>query len=469
MTKRKNPGTAVYLRISEDKLGLELGIDRQRAECVELCARRGWPDPVEFADNDISATNGAHRPGYAALMGAVGAGELARVVVWHPSRIWRNRAERAAGIEVMKAHRITLECVKGPSLDMATAYGRGLAGLVGEFDTMESEVKSERINASIAQRARRGELNGAGSGNRLVGYADDGKTVIEAEAEQVRSWFARFLAGQTVGSLAREAGVHPTVMRNRLRNPRYAGIRLYRGQEYSAAWPGIVSRDQWEAACRVLADPKRVTNGGSIERKHLGSGLYACGRCDGLRKVYSAYYSRDRHIYRCRPELGGCSRAWHRERLDAYVTALVEERLGRGDLAELLPVDRPDLEALRDEAEGIRGRLARLRSDYVLLGMDETDLAEGMAAGRARLAEIERQLGDPTRGGVLGQLVACEDPVTLWRSIPVEQVSRRQAIVRAVMTITLDAAPRGKPSPDWETSVARYGHACVNVGPPVAC
>ena len=41
-------------------------------------------------------------------------------------------------------------------LDLSTAYGRGMAGMLGEVDTMEVEIKGERTEA--AQRSRSASL-----------------------------------------------------------------------------------------------------------------------------------------------------------------------------------------------------------------------------------------------------------------------------------------------------------------------
>ena len=59
----------VYFRISLDRAGEGLGIERQREDGLALAARRGWTTR-EFSDNDISATHGKFRPGYTALMAA---------------------------------------------------------------------------------------------------------------------------------------------------------------------------------------------------------------------------------------------------------------------------------------------------------------------------------------------------------------------------------------------------------------
>jgi site-specific DNA recombinase len=468
MTTNRNPGTATYLRISEDRLGLELGVDRQREDCLELCQRRGWAAPVEYADNDLSATTGKHRPGYAALVDAVKAGRIGRVVVWHNSRLWRNRRERADGIELFKAHAVTLAAVKGPELDMSTAYGRGLAGLIGEFDSLESEVKSERVKAAVKQRASTGKRHG---GPRLYGYTVDGTALVPAEAKVMTAAFAKVAAGRSLSAVARDAAMLPSTLRTRLLRPAYAGLIVYEGREYPAAGPAVVDVEVWRTVKATIEGRRRFNGGAGIGRKHLGSGLYRC-EC-GMAVRYSLRRStRDKlchGTYQCRPDpyRAGCWRTWKQDPIDAFVIAAVRERLGRADLADLLPVDRPDLEALRGEAAGIRARIKRLRSDFVLLGADdETELAETIEAGKHRLVAIEADLADAGRGaGVLGELVACEDPVALFDAIPVDQVDRRQAVIRAVLSIRLLAPPRGR-LPAGTDPVVFYGERCVVLGPP---
>jgi site-specific DNA recombinase len=65
----------IYCRISADLAGNELGVQRQRDDAVLLCAARGWEVAGVFTDNDISASNGKHRPGYTSLLVAPVSGE----------------------------------------------------------------------------------------------------------------------------------------------------------------------------------------------------------------------------------------------------------------------------------------------------------------------------------------------------------------------------------------------------------
>src|SRR3954464_11079894 len=131
---------AIYARISEDDTGDEAGVKRQLVDARHLAASRGWSIVAERYDNNVSALNGARRPGYDDLLSMVAANKVDRLVVFHTSRLWRNRRERAEGIETLQRARVSVAAVRGPELDLSTAYGRGMAGLLGEFDTMESEV-----------------------------------------------------------------------------------------------------------------------------------------------------------------------------------------------------------------------------------------------------------------------------------------------------------------------------------------
>ena len=57
---------AIYARISRDRVGAGLGVDRQEEDCRALCERNDWPVVETFRDNDVSAYSGKPRPGYAA-------------------------------------------------------------------------------------------------------------------------------------------------------------------------------------------------------------------------------------------------------------------------------------------------------------------------------------------------------------------------------------------------------------------
>jgi len=178
---------ARYARISLDKAGDEHGVANQLADQQRVADTSGFVIVRTEVDNDISALNGKHRPGYEAVIAAAARGEIDAILVFQTSRFWRNRRERAEGIEILRKAGVSLIATKGPSLDMSTAYGRGMAGLLGEFDTMESEVKAERQQLAAFHRAENGQPP---AGVRLTGYTMAG-VVVEHEAAVVRQMFTR--------------------------------------------------------------------------------------------------------------------------------------------------------------------------------------------------------------------------------------------------------------------------------------
>ncbi len=137
---------AVYCRISEDPRALEAGVTRQSQDCKQLVRDRGWQLVDTWTDNDVAVLKpGAARPEYDAMMAAAERGEVTRIVAYGLSRLWRNRIERAQAIDRLKQLRVSIALVKGSDLDLSSAAGRTYAGILGEFDTAESELKAERV------------------------------------------------------------------------------------------------------------------------------------------------------------------------------------------------------------------------------------------------------------------------------------------------------------------------------------
>ena len=79
-TTRTALPAAIYARISADKGGDGLGVDRQEADCRALAERLGWSVEQVFIDNDVSAYSGKMRPQYRAMLDAVRAERIKGIV-----------------------------------------------------------------------------------------------------------------------------------------------------------------------------------------------------------------------------------------------------------------------------------------------------------------------------------------------------------------------------------------------------
>ena len=416
--------TAVYARISLDPSGAEIGVGNQIAAGCDLCARTGWDDPATYADDDLSATYGGPRPAYERLLADIEAGTVDRVVVYHLSRLWRNRAERAAGIELMRPHAVSIVCVKGPSLDMSTAYGRGIAAMLGEVDTMEVELKSER--QLLANRARAVAGKPHVGGHRAFGYQRDGIGVVEHEAQAIREACEAVLTGMYLTDIAREwnaAGLRTgrsgkpwsvTSVRAVLTNPRIAGIRAHHKAEVApGVWEAIVPEATYRAVVAYLEHPSRHTGGSGVAGMRLLTGIALCGVPGCGLTIHGGGAQRTGPLYRC-PSQGHFSRL--AAPVDAWVEGHVVARLSRKDADELLvDRDRPDAGELRAQAVALRARIAATRREFAADDtMSPAELREILAEQRGRLAKVEAAMADAGRVDLLGPLVGAEDVRATW-------------------------------------------------------
>lgn len=351
----------------------------------------------EFSDNDVSALKGKRRPQYEALLDLVRSGGVDRVVVFHTSRLWRNRRERAEGIDLFAKHRVSIVPVKGSPLDLSTAAGRAMVGLLGEFDTMESELKSERVARASQQRAERGKRNGALPYGWRV---EDGEDVEdELEAGVVREIVDRLLAGESLNAVTlslNERGLTSpygkawgasSVRKLAMRETNVAR-RVYKGEVIGKGlWPAIVDEGKHERVKALLADPARRQSRGGARRHLLSFGIGECGVCgERLRVAVKRPKGREpMSLYVCDGK--GCV-GRRQERVDELVEGVVLERLGRADVADLYRPVADD--GAREKVLALRARLDTAADDYAEGAIDGDQLRRITAKLRPQLEEAER-------------------------------------------------------------------------------
>lgn len=227
---------ALYVRISRDREGAGLGIERQEADCRALANRLGWRGTEVVADNDISAASGAPLPAYRGMLDAVRSGEVKAVLAWHTDRLHRRPVELEEFISLAENHGLQVQTVKAGNIDLSTPSGRMVARMLGSAARYEVDQTKDRIKRQKQEAAARGQYRG---GPRPFGYEADGMTIRENEARAVLDASRAVLVGRTLAALAREwneRGLTGTLGRpwsyNNLRDvllrPRNAGL-LARG------------------------------------------------------------------------------------------------------------------------------------------------------------------------------------------------------------------------------------------------
>ena len=191
---------AIYCRISRDRTGRRLGVERQEPPCRELCTRKGWEVAGVWVDDDTSAYSGKRRPQYEAMLAEVQAGRVQAIVAWAADRLTRRPIENEAIITLAERLGVQLATVTG-EYDLATAAGRLHFRQLGILARYESEHLAERFRLKHAELARKGRFHG---GPRPFGYEKDGVTVRPAEAVEIARAAQRILDGASLRSVAND-------------------------------------------------------------------------------------------------------------------------------------------------------------------------------------------------------------------------------------------------------------------------
>jgi site-specific DNA recombinase len=443
---------AIYCRISKDRTGAGLGVDRQGQECRELAERLGWTVSAVHTDNDLSAYSGKRRPGYEALLADLEAGRADAVIAWHTDRLHRSTTELERFIAVCEPRGVPTHCVKAGLLDLSTASGRMTARITGAVARHEVEHMIERQKAAKMQAAQAGKFRG---GRRAFGYESDGVSVRPSEAALVLDATRRVLHGESLGSIAREwntRGITGTrgapwtsvSVRDVLIRHRNAGIVEHEGDEIAKAqWPALVPKAQWRAVRTLLTAPGR-RRPRSSDARWLGSGLFLCGYCDNGTTMRTATTvgggsHAGRPVYRCK---AGAHMGRVAQPVDEFITGLVLSWLSQPDARRFLRTDSGvDTDALSSEAAALRVRLDELASLFAAGAVTGRQLAEGTAQIRQRLTEVEMALAGAVAGSPLEGVADAEDVVAAWYA---SSVSRRKAIVHELMVVTLLPTKRGR-------------------------
>ncbi|MER6689757.1 recombinase family protein [Streptomyces minutiscleroticus] len=459
----------IYCRMSEDREGGGLGIDRQREDCEELAAQLGLTVVRVYADNDLSAYSGKPRPDYEQMLDDLRAGAYGTVLAWHTDRLHRRPVELEEYIDVCEPRRIETRTVKAGHLDLTTATGRMIARQLGVQARYEVERMIERQRRAREQKVQRGEWSG---GPRPYGWEEDGVTPVPEEITVIRESTEAILAGASVRSVAADLNLRGlrtstgalwegSNLGQMLRRPRNAGILQHRGQEAGPSeWDAAVDEPTWRSLCAVLDDPSRMPTASNV-RKHLGSGIYLCGPCGGTLKANSKGAQKKKGLapgtvrkeYKCR-EKGCVTRDL--DKLDKWVQSYIIKRLSRPDAADLL-AQREDPVDTREAQRDLRESRAMLDELAKALGAGEMDMQEwrvATAAARARREKAEATLRTAVQVNPVAGLVGAEDVAAAWGAL---DLSRKRAVLDWMMTVTVYPARPGR-QPDgtyWDADAVK--------------
>ncbi|WAC66131.1 recombinase family protein [Agrococcus sp. SL85] len=440
---RRAHAAAICARISSDQTGQGLGVQRQLEDCHKLAESKGWQVAEVYVDNDISAYRSKHRPQYARMLEDIEAGRIDAVIAYHQDRLTRRPMEWEQFVELCDRSGVDQLATVTSDIDFGNDNGMLIARITAAVAANESARKSERVKRKMQQNVEAGLPHGGST--RPFGFEPDRVTVRESEAQVIRELAARYLAGESMRSLANwmndqqipttgKAEVWRTAtLRTILTRGRIAGLRDHKGKPAgTAVWPAIITLSQHEQILALQRSKQR--QGRRAPRRYLLSGLLTCGRC-GSRLYSAARQDTRRYVCSKGPDHGGCGRM-------TIVAAPVEQWIAAAVLMRL------DTEVMRDVLAGraakderhaqlvgeIESAQTAMREFAEMFGAGEItrpELLAGRKPAEARIIAAQRQLdqisGAHALHGLVGNGGALREQ---WGSL---NLDRQHAIVRAVM------------------------------------
>jgi len=433
---------AIYARISLDAEGTGKGVLRQVEDCRRLAGDLGWAVADEYVDNDISAYSGKRRPEYERMLDDIQTGTVDAVLIYNHDRLTRQPIEFEQFYAIATKAGIPLRSVTGDT-DLGTDDGLFIGRLYAAVAAKESGAKSRRQKRKNDEKAAAGLPHGGY--RRPFGFEDDKITHRPDEVEIIKTLADRYLAGESLRSLATwldTEGIRTVgggrwrshVVRAQLRSPRIAGLREHRGEIVGpAVWEPIITPLKRQ---QLLAEFERNKASGSRpNRRYLLAGLLRCSLCHG--PLYSApRETTRRYVCHSGPDHGGgCGRITVvAPPVEHLIAESVLFRLDTPELADALAGrsrSDTDASALVETVSADREQLDALAT---LHAGNEITMSEWMTARRViadRLQRNERLVRRASQADKLSRVVGQGNALrTQWSSLNLNQ---QTAIVKAVL------------------------------------
>lgn len=159
----------LYLRISADKEGLSLGVDRQEADCRALADKLGLIVVRVFSDNDRTASTNhdVYRADYEEMMNLLESGPVRIVLTYTRKRLTRRPEENERQLRLARFNSVRYMYVRGDELDLTVSANRKLDRIQAALDAGEPEDLQELMLRKKLEDAHEGKWPG---GPRTYGY-----------------------------------------------------------------------------------------------------------------------------------------------------------------------------------------------------------------------------------------------------------------------------------------------------------
>jgi len=425
----------LYTRVSTDRQaeeGYSLAIQKEKLRAY--AASMDHVAEIKLYEDDGYSGGSLDRPAMQELIREAQQGEITHVAVMKLDRLSRSLKDTMYLIEdVFLPNNIAFISLY-ESFDTGTPFGRAMVGILSVFAQFERENIYERTRGGMQKRVEAGYWPGGGGVPFGYDYdAAQGILVPNSDAGKVRLLYERYLAGESLQSIADLLGLkYEKFAYNILTRKSNAGYIVYNGVEYRGRHEAIISEETYFRAMSLLKErsERRLVS----KTRHLLTGMVRCGKC-GARMRYAKWgkngyklvcYSRQRskqylvHDPNCDQEA-----VWAEEVEQGVLNALFEAVSNEKLVKARKMVESGDVEAvLHGRLEQERNKLRRL---YRLYGEDGDEiLLETIETVKQQIEALELELRCTQENlarvaeirGIYGRLEQIED---IWPLLSVEE------------------------------------------------
>lgn len=299
---------AIYLRVSTVHQIDKDSLPMQKQDLIGYCEYvLGIKEYIVFEDAGYSGKN-TDRPSFQKMMAQVRDGLFSHVVVWKIDRISRNLLDFTTMYEELKQLGVTFVS-KNEQFDTSSAMGEAMLKIILVFAELERGMASERVTATMINRATNGNWNG---GRVPFGYSYIKETqtfsLNENESAVVKMIFDIYEDTKSIvrtshqindrGNRTRSGNLFSDVsIWKILRNPWYKGTYRYnyylhstREVKDASEWimidnhhEALIEADRFDRIQKSLEENARFRNspGRSVQRTRINvfSGLLWCADC----------------------------------------------------------------------------------------------------------------------------------------------------------------------------------------------
>ncbi len=295
---------ALYVRVSTDNQLENYSIEEQTERLKAYCKAKDYSIYKIYTDGGYSGGN-TNRPALKSMLQDIENNKIDTVIVYKLDRLSRSQKDTLSLIEDKFLSNNVDFISMSENFDTSSPFGKAMIGILSVFAQLEKDQITERFTMGRIGRSKAGLYHGGRSIPKGYRYIDGHLIIHQAEAEQVREAFEKFVSGMSINAISRKMEEqyqnhkwnNASKILNCLRNSIYIGKVKFANQEYDGEHEAIISKELFEKVQSILHSSERENRKNTAQKTpyragYMLSSLVYCGHC-------GARYSANHGYYRC--------------------------------------------------------------------------------------------------------------------------------------------------------------------------